>query len=135
MPKISTRVTFNKSAAIARIKAVNNAALTDMGNQALQDVSQHVPKDQGTLEASGLSNSDQRAEDGSFRMRWSTPYARYLWNGDVMHGNPTERTYGPDKISFTSALARQEWAVYAKEVYGNDWKRVYQAALQRRLRQ
>lgn len=135
MPKISTSVTFNKSAAVARIKAANNAALTDMGNQALQDVSQHVPKDQGTLESSGLTNSDQRAEDGSFHLRWSTPYARYLWNGDVMHGNPTERTYGPDKISFTSALARQEWAVYAKEVYGNDWKRVYQAALKRRLKQ
>lgn len=134
MPKIKTRVTFDKAAAIAKIKAANDIALTAMGNQALQDTSKHVPKDQGTLEASGLSNSDQRAENGSFQLRWSTPYAQYLWHGDVMYGNPTSRTYGPKKISFTSALAQEEWAEYAKDVYGEDWKRVYQAALKRGLK-
>lgn len=135
MPKINTRVTFQKAAAVARIKAASTAALTDMGTQALQDVTKHVPKDQGTLQSSGLSNSGQKASDGKFTMRWSAPYARYLWNGDVMHGNPTSRTYGPEKLSFTSALAREEWAKYAEEVYGADWKKVYQAALKRRLRQ
>lgn len=133
MPKINTRVTFNKAAAIAKIKAANNVALTVMGNQALQDVSQHVPHDQGTLENSGLSSSDEKAFDGKFTMRWLTPYAQYLWHGDVMYGNPTSRTYGPKKISFTSALAREEWAKYAKEVYGEEWKKVYQAALKREL--
>lgn len=133
MPKINTRVTFDTAAAIARIKAANNAALTDMGNQVLQDVSKHVPKDQGTLENSGLYSSDTQAKDGKFTMRWSTPYAQYLWHGDVMYGNPTSRTYGPEKISFTSALAREEWAKYAKDVYGDEWKKVYQAALRRHL--
>lgn len=133
MPKINTRVTFNKAAAIAKIKAANNVALTVMENQALQDVSQHVPKDQGTLENSGLSSSDEKAVDGKFTMRWNTPYARYLWHGNVMYGNPTTRTYGPEKISFTSALAREEWAKYAKEVYGEEWKKVYRAALKKEL--
>lgn len=133
MPKINTRVTFDTAAAIAHIKAMNDMALTDMGNQALQDVSKHVPKDQGTLENSGLSSSDTKAKDGKFNMRWSTPYAQYLWHGDVMYGNPTSRTYGPEKISFTSALAREEWAKYAKDVYGEEWKKVYQAALRRHL--
>ena len=116
------------------IKAANNAALTDMGNQALMDASKHAPKDQGLLEDSGHANSDTKADDGKFKMRWSTPYAQYLWHGDVMYGKPGSRTYGPDKISFTSALAREEWAKYAKEVYGAEWKKVYQAALKRRLR-
>lgn len=133
MPKISTRITFNKPAAVALIKAASNAALTDMGNQALEDIKQHVPKDQGTLQRSGLSNSDKKAVEGKFTMRWSTPYAQYLWNGDVMYGSPTARTYGPEKLSFTSALAREEWAIYAKEVYGEDWKKVYQASMKRRL--
>lgn len=133
MPKINTRVTFDTAAAIARIKAANNAALTDMGNQALQDVSKHVPKDQGTLESSGLHSSDTQAKDGKFTMRWSTPYAQYLWHGDVMYGNPTSRTYGPEKLSFTSALAREEWAKYAKDVYGVEWEKVYKAALRRHL--
>lgn len=135
MPKISTRVTFNKPAALTRIKAANNAALTDMGVQALDDASMYVPKDQHILENSGMTASDRKAEGGKFIMRWSTPYAQYLWNGDVMYGNPTSRTYGPQKISFTNALAREEWAKYAKEVYGDEWKKIYQAALKRRMRQ
>lgn len=115
------------------VKAASNDALTIMGMQALQDASQYVPHDQGTLESSGISSSDRKAVDGKFNMRWATPYAQYLWHGDVMYGNPTSRTYGPEKISFTSALAREEWAKYAHEVYGAEWRQVYQAALKRRL--
>ena len=133
MPKISARVTFDKSKAVALIKATSDEALTIMGNQALQDVGQYVPKDQGVLENSGLSNSDRKAKDGKFYMRWDTPYAQYLWNGDVMYGNPGSRTYGPEKLNFTSALAREEWAKHAKEVHGEEWKKVYQAALRKGL--
>lgn len=134
MAKISTRVTFDKKRAAGLIKAGSNNALTVMGMQALQDTSTHVPRDQGPLENSGISSSDRRAVDGKFTMRWSTPYAQYLWHGDVMYGNPTNRTYGPEKISFTSALAREEWAKYAHEVYGAEWRQVYQAALRKEMR-
>ena len=134
MAKISTRVTFDKKRAAALVKAASNKALTVMGLQALQDTSQHVPHDQGTLDNSGISSSDQKAVDGKFTMRWSTPYAQYLWHGDVMYGNPKNRTYGPEKISFTSALAREEWAKYAHEVYGAEWRQVYQAALRKEMR-
>lgn len=127
-------MTFDKKRAAALVKAASNNALTVMGMQALQDTSQHVPHDQGTLENSGISSSDRRAVDGKFSMRWSTPYAQYLWHGDVMYGNPTNRTYGPEKISFTSALAREEWAKYAHEVYGAEWRQVYQAALRKEMR-
>lgn len=135
MAKISTRVTFDKKRAAGLIKAASNNALTAMGLQALQDTSQYVPHDQGTLENSGISPSDRRAVDGKFTMRWSTPYAQYLWHGDVMYGNPTSRTYGPEKLTFTSALAREEWAKYAHEVYGADWRTVYEAALRKELKQ
>ena len=134
MAKIKTRVTFDRAATIARIKAASNDALTAMGNQALMDASKHVPKDQGTLENSGLSLSDKKAVEGIYTLRWNTPYARYLWHGDVMYGNPTSRTYGPEKLSFTSALAHEEWAKYAKEIYGEEWKAVYQAALKEKMR-
>ena len=134
MAKIKTRVTFDRAATIARIKAASNDALTDMGHQALMDASKHVPKDQGTLENSGLSLSDKKAVEGIYTLRWNTPYARYLWHGDVMYGNPPSRTYGPEKLSFTSALAHEEWAKYAKEIYGEEWKAVYQAALKEKMR-
>lgn len=135
MAKIKTRVIFHKPQAKALIKAASDYGLTMMANQALKDISKHVPKDQHILENSGLSDSDKKAVDGKIMFRWSTPYAQYLWNGDVMYGNPGSRTYGPDKISFTSALAREEWAKYAREVYGDTWKKVYQAAMKRRLQQ
>lgn len=122
MAKIKTRVTLRTPQAAALIKAASNEALTDMGLQALQDASKHVPHDQGNLEGSGLDNSDKKATGGKYTMRWHTSYAQYLWNGDVMYGNPTERRYGPKKISFTSALAHEEWAKYAREVYGEQWK-------------
>ena len=58
------------------------------------------------------------------------------WNGKIMHGSPDTRSpadyYGD--ITFTSALAHAEWAKYAREVYGEQWKQVYQAALKRRLK-
>lgn len=135
MPKIETRVTFHKARAAALIKAASNYGLTMMGSQALQDVSKHVPRDQDALKNSGLAGSDQKAAEGKFRMRWSTPYAQYLWNGDVMYGNPTSRTYGPKKLKFTDVLAHEEWAKYAHQVYGAEWRKVYQAAMRRRLRQ
>ena len=46
MPKISTRVTFDKKAAAARIRAVANDALTVMGNQALSMKSRNLHEQQ-----------------------------------------------------------------------------------------
>lgn len=134
MPKITSRVTFDKKAAAVRIRAAAEDGLTIMGNHALKDVTQYVPIDQGHLQNSGLTGSDKKAHDLKFELRWETPYARYLWHGDVMYGNPTNRTYGPEKISFTSALAREEWAKYAKEVHGEEWREIYQSALREELK-
>ena len=131
MPRVSARITFDKKAAVVRIRGAGNAALTITGQQALKDTTQHVPKDQGFLQDSGITNSDSLAKDLRYTLRWDEPYSQYLWHGEVMHGNPTERTYGPEKLTFTSTLARMEWARYAKEVYGADWKKVYQTALRR----
>lgn len=132
MPKITTRVTLYRKEAVAQIKALSDRGLTLMGLQALEDASMHVPKDQGTLESSGIATSDQKAVNGEYTLRWSTPYAQYLWHGDVMYGNPTNRSYGPEKLTFTAALAREEWAKYAREVYGAEWKKVYEAAMKGR---
>lgn len=117
-----------------KIQAAAYHGLTVMGNQALKDTTKHVPKDQSLLQKSGLTNSDKKAHDGQFVLRWEEPYSRYLWHGDVMYGNPTNRTYGPKRISFTSALAKSEWAKYAKEVYGKNWKKVYQKAMQKGMK-
>ena len=134
MFNVVAKVSFDKAKAIAMIESAGDEALTILGNQILKDTSQYVPKDQGTLENSGLINSDKGAHNGSFIIRWDTPYAQYLWHGEVMRGNPDNRSYGPEKLNFTSALAREEWAKYAQEVHGEEWQKVYEAALKRRLR-
>ena len=109
MPKITTRVTFNKASTLARLRAVSNDGLTIMGQQALKDTTQHVPKDQSSLQDSGINNSDNRAHDLKFEMRWDTPYARYLWNGEVMYGNPTERTYGQNTLRMSMASSGNKY--------------------------
>ena len=127
------KIFFDKSAAVAKIKAAENNALTHVGDQALKDTNQHVPKDQGGLRGSAITHSDKKARNLEFVLRWDEPYAQYLFHGEVMYGNPTERTYGPKKLKFTEALARMEWTKYAAEVYGDDWRVVFQAALRREL--
>lgn len=132
--RATAKVMFNKSSALTTIRAANDMALTDLGNQAIKDTDQYVPEDQNVLLNSGHANSDVHAQNGKFRLRWSTPYARYLFHGEVMYGNPTNRTYGPKKISFTKAMAKMEWAKYAAKVHKDDWRTVYQASLKRRLK-
>lgn len=134
MASIKAKVTFDKAAAVARITAAANNALNAVGNQALKDVTQHVPTDgEDYLRDSGIANSDIKAKDLEFVLRWDEPYAQYLFHGEVMYGDPTNRTYGPKRLKFTDAMARMEWTKYAAEVYGDDWQAVYQAALRREL--
>lgn len=132
--RATAKVMFNKSSALTTIRAANDMALTDLGNQAIKDTDQYVPEDQNVLLNSGHTNSDVHAQNGKFRLRWSTPYARYLFHGEVMYGDPTNRTYGPKKISFTKAMAKMEWAKYAAKVHKDDWHTVYQASLKERLK-
>lgn len=137
MPRATFKISFDTPAAVAHIRAANRTAIEATGLQVLKDVGQYVPEDQGGVKASGISNSGLakrgNVKSERFVMRWDTPYAQYLWHGDVMHGNPTKRSYGPEKLKFTEALAREEWAKYAQEVHGAEWKKTYQAALERNI--
>lgn len=133
MSRTTIRVTFDKTSAMSLIKAAGDEALTAVGIQALHNANMYVPEDQGTLGDSGIYHSSRKAENGMFTLRWDEPYSQYLWHGDIMYGNPDTRTYGPEKLNFTSALARAEWAKYAEEVYGEEWEKAFQAALKRGL--
>lgn len=130
MPRVYVRVNIDEQAVVARVKAANRKALIATTQQALKDTNAYVPKDQRTLEDSSLVHSE--IEKGI--LRWVSPYARYLYYGKVMHGNPIHRTYGPDNIKFTSALARSEWSKHSAKVHKAEWKKVYQSELRRRLK-
>lgn len=133
MVSVDVNVSFNIAAAKAQIMAAADDALTFTGGQALKDINKHVPADQNFLRNSAEINSDRKAKDGEFALRWDEPYAQYLFHGEVMYGNPTNRAYGPKKLKFTEALAQMEWTKYAAEAYGADWQTVYQNALRKEL--
>lgn len=130
---VEVKMNFAHAAVIAKIRESATDALTITGIQALKDTNMHVPTDQNFLRNSAEINSDLRAKDGEFTLRWDEPYAQYLFHGKVMYGNPTNRDYGPKKLKFTEALARMEWTKYAAEAYGADWQTVYQNALRKEL--
>ena len=132
--RVTVKINYNRTSTLTTLRSASDDALTTTGNQALKDTDQYVPEDQGGLINSGHENSDMHAVDGVFKMRWSTPYARYLFRGEVMYGNPTNRTYGPEKLNFTKALARMEWSIYAGDVHKDDWRAVYEASLKKELR-
>ena len=133
MLNIDISISLDKAITKERIRAGADYALSITGNQALGDINEHVPHDQEILRGSGITNSDKKAENKEFVLRWHTPYAKYLFHGEVMYGNPTNRTYGPEKLRFTEALARMEWTEYAAEKYGDNWQTVFQKALEEEL--
>lgn len=133
MPKVKISTAFNTAAEAKVIREASEYGLQAVGAQALEDTNICAPKDQGSLRDSSYTHSDSKPSDGEFVIRWDTPYARYLWHGDVMHGTPTNRTYGPEKLNFTEALAREEWAKYAAEAHRDEWQKVYATAVRRKL--
>lgn len=126
MPKISTRVTFNRASVRARIKAASEAALPAVSMQALKDANLYCPEDQHDLVNSSLTNSEP--EKGI--LRWATVYARYQYYGVAMEGSPPKvATDRP--LKYTKPGAHKMWAHYARAQHGNEWKKVYQAELSR----
>lgn len=135
--RVVPKATFNRSSTLTTIRSANDKALTDLGNRAIKDTDQYVPESSDPhLINSSHTNSDMHAQNGKFRLRWSEPYARYLWHGKIMHGSPKTRTlndyYG--SIKFTKEMAKMEWAKYAAKVHKDDWHTVYQASLKERLK-
>ncbi len=129
MPKISTRVTFNKASVRGRIKAASTESLPAVTMQALKDANQYCPEDQHDLVNSGLTNSEP--EKGI--MRWATVYARMQYYGVVMEGRaPKVATNRP--LKYTKPGAHKMWAHYARAQHGEDWKNVYQAEFRRLMR-
>lgn len=123
------KVSINKNAGCREISRAADDILTDYRDEIIEDINIMVPVSGGashnggggSLQQSAFIHSDQRAKDGELTIRWDTPYARYQHGGEVMHGTPKDRTYGPEKLSYASATARAEWTKQAEKVYGEKW--------------
>ena len=128
---MQVNIHIDRSREERRLKRWADEALTDYRDEIIEDINQLVPVSGGlsrnggggSLQRSAFLHSDRRADKGKLTIRWNTPYAHYQHQGLVMHGNPGNRTYGPEKLSYTSLMARAEWTKHAEKIYGEDWAR------------
>lgn len=135
MPKISVKVSFNRSDTKMKLRAANEKALYVTGQQALKDSNKYIPEDQGGLKNGGFIASEF---SNIVSLNWSgsngAVYARYQWYGKVMKGTPIDRTYGPENLKYTKEAAEKEWAKYAQKQDNAEWQKVYEAALKEGLK-
>lgn len=118
---------------MARIREAGNQALTDMRDPIIDDINQYVPIGGGISQNGGGGSLRRSAElnsvfgdeikDGTMTIRWDTPYAQYQHAGLVMKGTPgpNTRTYGPEELRYTNAMARKEWTQYAEQQHQEEW--------------
>ena len=112
-------VTFNLdvSKIMDNIETANEFAIAAMSQQVLADSNYYCKQDQGMLIASAINNPD--TENGI--IVWDTPYAQkqyYLENANT-DKNPN---------------AQMMWFHKAKDIHGDEWNKVYAAALKKAMR-
>lgn len=136
---MQVRVNIDKVGEKTRIAGNADVALTRLRDEFIEDENMHVPVSGGaarnggggSLQDSARLHSDQQAHDGKLTLRWSKTYAHYQHRGLVMHGPVGDRTYGPDKLNYTSATAQAEWTKHAEKVYGDNWAKTIQKTMER----
>lgn len=135
-------IKINKAAEIASIEKTGNQALTDVRDEIIEDINQYVPVQGGdarnggggSLQSSAGIHSDKAAKGGKLTIRWDTTYAQYQNKGEVMKGKPgPTRTYGPEKLKYTSSAAKAEWEKYADQKHGEDWALAIEKGIKQRL--
>lgn len=137
------KISINKAAGTQQIKTAGDAALTLVRDDIIDDTNQYVPVGGGdaqdggggSLRRSAQLHSDPEAHDGTLTIRWDTPYAHYQNQGLVMHGSPGigRRQYGPQKLNYTSSMARSEWEKYADRQHKEDWALAIEREIKQRI--
>lgn len=136
------KITIDTNAVKARVKAASERALKETMGQILSDCNEFCPKDQGALRDSSESHSHVISYFGEAELRlvWSTPYARYLYYGLLMVDSRTGSAWareGDRKVLTDTPLRYANgcklWCEKAREVYGEEWRLIYQNALRKEL--
>ena len=128
---MQVRIRLSREGLKRDVKRMADEALTDYRDEIIEDMNVLVPVSGGasltggggSLRRSAFTGSDKRARDGALTVRWNTPYAHYQHQGLVMRGTPGNRTYGPERLSYTSATARARWTDQAERLYGKRWEK------------
>jgi len=105
---MSVKLVFDTNKVLGKQRALINQRQPALDAQVLKDSNFYIPKDEGTLEASGVIAS----KIGSGRIEWNTPYAREQYY---------ER---PNKSTDTNPNARMKWFEVAKAAYLDLWLKI-----------
>lgn len=108
-----TVVTFDKSKLKAKINTAASSGQRALAQQILKDSNFFIPKDEGTLERSGVI-----ATDASF-VSWNTPYARAQYHGL------------PNKSTDMNPNASMKWFEVARSRYLPVWIKIFKAVMKR----
>lgn len=107
---MSVKLEFNTQAFLTRYKPITERRQAALDIQVLKDSNFFIPKDEGTLEASGVIAS------GGGKITWNTPYAR------------TQYYERPNKSLDTNPNARMKWFEVAKSTWLNLWLKIVGAS-------
>lgn len=89
-------------------------------NQAMSDMEQYVPRDQGDLRGdTAISKNNVYVDNGNETIHYTQPYARAQFYG-MINGHPVTHysQYGGQPVG-------RRWDLRAKSVFINDWIKAF----------
>lgn len=104
-------VTLDKNRIKARINLKKGVAQMALAQQVLKDSNFFIPKDQGTLEASGITAS------GGKEVTWNTPYAKAQYHGLPNKSKDLNPNASMKWFERAKALWLKRWVMIAKAVF------------------
>ena len=104
-------VTLDQAKIKARINIKKGVAQMALAQQVLKDSNYFIPKDQGTLEASGVIASAGR------EVVWSTPYAKAQYHGLPNKSKDSNPNASMKWFERAKALWLKRWVLIAKLAY------------------
>ena len=104
-------VTLDKAKIAARITVRKNMARMILAQQVLKDSNFFIPKDQGTLEASGITAS------GGKEVIWNTPYAKAQYHGLPNKSKDMNPNASMKWFERAKALWLKRWVLIARQVF------------------
>ena len=104
-------VTLDKARIAARITVQKNMARMILAQQVLKDSNYFIPKDQGTLEASGVITAS------ATEVIWNTPYAKAQYHGLPNKSKDSNPNASMKWFERAKSLWLKRWVLIARQVF------------------
>lgn len=122
--KITPIIKINTAEIAAKISRAAKESLAPVSAQVLKDSNNYAPKRQGTLIENSVTNtfSDKNISE----IRWTVPYASYVYKGLSKKGRPLRYSKYPNQN------AGKEWCKRAKAIHLKEWHKMAEDIIKNR---